>query len=210
MTVDDRVVERRLLLKRAFPRTKLFNIGKQMNIPYFQLFTTAWDIEENDAALEIASAMSDTQLKEVFRAYKPREWVVFRGRHYTFVDGLLLIESSWEKVRKGLHQAIKRYGKNCEGVLKVLVETGRSCSLMDIKHVLKKTVDPLPILETLENLKVIVSSYKGDKYQEWKILEETLPLIRSVLGMATTQLRMEPLTGMVLSMHLSSLNPFQD
>jgi len=194
MTVDDRVVERRLLLKRAFPRTKLFNIGKQMNIPYFQLFTTAWDIEENDAALEIASAMSDTQLKEVFRAYKPREWVVFRGRHYTFVDGLLLIESSWEKVRKGLHQAIKRYGKNCEGVLKVLVETGRSCSLMDIKHVLKKTVDPLPILETLENLKVIVSSYKGDKYQEWKILEETLPLIRSVLGMATTQLRMEPLT----------------
>jgi len=191
MTVDDRVVERRLLLKRAFPRTKLFNIGKRMNIQYFQLFTTAWDVEEDDAALEIASAMSDTQLKEVFRDYKPREWIVFRGRFYTLADGLLLFESSWEKIRKGLHQAINRYGKNCERVLKVFVETGRSCSLTEIKHALKKTVDPLPILETLGNLKVIVTSYEGDKYQEWTILEETLPLVRSVLGMAPPPPRTE-------------------
>jgi hypothetical protein len=192
MTVDDRVIERRILLKRAFPRTKLFNIGKRMDIPYFQLFTTAWDVEEDDAALEIASAISDTQLEEVFREYKPREWIVFRGRCYTLADGLLLFESSWEKIRKGLHQAIKKYGKNCERVLEVFVETGRSCGLTEIKHVLKKTVDPLPILETLGNLKVIVTSYEGDKYQEWKILEETLPLVRSVLGMAPTPPRMEP------------------
>ena len=192
MTVDDRVVERRLLLKRAFPRTKLFSIGKQLNIPYFQRFTTAWDIEEDDAALEIASAINDTQLKEVFETYSPREWVVFRGGYYTFEDDVLLLESSWKKIQKGLHQTRRKYGKNCTAVLKVLVETGKSSNLREIKHDLKPGVDPLRILEMLEQLKVIVTSYKGDKYQEWKILEEALPLIRSALGMAPTPLKMKP------------------
>ena len=192
MTVDDRVVERRLLLKRAFPRTKLFSIGKQLNIPYFQRFTTAWDIEEDDAALEIASAINDTQLKEVFETYGPREWVVFRGGYYTFEDDVLLLESSWKKIQKGLHQTRRKYGKNCTAVLKVLVETGKSSNLREIKRGLKPGVDPLRILEMLEQLKVIVTSYKGDKYQEWKMLEETLPLIRSALGMAPTPLIMKP------------------
>ncbi len=192
MTVDDRVVERRLLLKRAFPRTKLFSIGKQLNIPYFQRFTTAWDIEEDDAALEIASAINDTQLKEVFETYSPREWVVFRGGYYTFEDDVLLLESSWKKIQKGLHQTRRKYGKNCDAVVKVLVETGKSSNLKEIKRGLKQGVDPLRILEMLEQLKVIVTSYKGDKYQEWKILEETLPLIRSALGMAPTPLKMKP------------------
>lgn len=192
MTVDDRVVERRLLLKRAFPRTKLFSIGKQLNIPYFQRFTTAWDIEEDDAALEIASAINDTQLKEVFETYSPREWVVFRGEYYTFEDDVMLLESSWKKIQKGLHQTRRKYGKNCTAVLKVLVETGKSSNLREIKRDLKQGVDPLRILEMLEQLKVIVTSYKGDKYQEWKILEEALPLIRSALGMAPTPLKMKP------------------
>ncbi|MBA7496597.1 hypothetical protein ES702_07206 [subsurface metagenome] len=192
MTVDDRVVERRLLLKRAFPRTKLFSIGKQLNIPYFQRFTTAWDIEEDGSALEIASAINDTQLKEVFETYSPREWVFFRGEYYTFEDDVLLLESSWKKIQKGLHQTRRKYGKNCDAVLKVLVETGKSSNLREIKHDLKPGVDPLRILGMLEQLKVIVTSYKGDKYQEWKILEETLPLIRSALGMAPTPLKMRP------------------
>lgn len=191
MTVEDRVVERRLLLKRAFPRTKLFIIGKQLNIPYFQRFTTAWDIEEDDAALEIASAINDTQLKEVFETHSPREWVFFRGGYYTFEDDVLLLESSWEKIQKGLHQTRRKYGKNCAAVVKALVETGKSSNLKEIQRGLKQGVDLLRILEMLEQLKVIVTSYKGDKYQEWKILEETLPLIRSALGMAPTPLKIK-------------------
>jgi len=48
---------------------------------------------------------------------------------------------------------------------------------------LRRDVNPRPILAELERLKVVVTSYKGDRYQEWKILEETSPLLQSELGM---------------------------
>ena len=183
MTVDDRVVERRLLLQRAFPRIDLFEIGKELNIPYFGRFVSGWDVDEDEAALEIASRISDTQLQKVFEKYAARVWVVFRGKHYTFENGVLHLEGSWKTIRANLYQAKKKYRKNCLAVLKTLVETGESCGLREIKKNLRRDVDPRPILAELERLKVVVTSYKGDRYQEWKILEETSPLLQSELGM---------------------------
>jgi hypothetical protein len=67
-------------------------------------------------------------------------------------------------------------------VLKTLAEAGKSCSLRDVRRGLKRSVDPLPILTELEQLKIITTAYKGDQYREWKILEETAPLIWQELG----------------------------
>jgi len=183
MLVDDKLVERKLLLKRVFPITKLFEIGKGLGIPYFNRFMSCWDIDEDDAAIEIASNISDTQLKEIFEKYEPRKWTMFRGKHYLFEDGTIHFEDSWKRIQANVYQARKRFGKACTDILKTLIENAGGCGLKEISVKVERGIDPLPILAELERLKVIVTSYKGDQYQEWMILEEISPLVRSELGM---------------------------
>jgi len=183
MGVEDKTVERKILLRRAFRDHQLFEIGKNLGIAYFNRFRSKWDIDKDQAALEIASVISDIQLQEAFEKRSPREWVVFRGKHYTFEDGKFLLECSWKTLESNLRQFRKEHGRNGLSVLERLVESGKSCDLKEIGISLRQGVDPLPILNELERLKIIVVSYRGDEYQEWKVLEETTPLIRSELGM---------------------------
>ena len=182
VTVEDKIVERKLLLKRAFPVSTLFKIGRKLNLAYFDRFSSEWDIDEDEAALEIASKISEMQLKEIFKKFKPRKWAVFRGQYYTLEDGTFLLEGSWKNLQANLRQAKKRFRKNALTILKTLAEAGKSCGLKEIRRNLKRSVDPLPILDELERLKLITTAYKGDQYQEWKILEETSPLIWRELG----------------------------
>jgi hypothetical protein len=183
MTSEDKAIERRMLLKRAFSRHKLFDIGQSLSIAYFNRFKSKWDIDENQAALEIASEISDEKLKEAFERQGPRDWIAFRGRYYTFEDGKLQLQGSWKTIESNIRQIKKEHGKDGLAVLKKLAEVGQSCDLKEIATDLKESLDPLPILNELERLKIIVTSYIGDRYQEWKVLEETAPLIRSELGM---------------------------
>jgi len=182
VTAEDRIVERKLLLKRAFSVSKLFEIGMNLNLAYFNRFSSKWDIDEDEAALEIASDISEAQLKQVFDKFKPQKWAAFRGQYYTFENGTFLLEGSWKNLQANIRQVKQKFRRNTLAVLKTLVEAGRSCSLKDIRHNLKRSVDPLPILTELEQLKVITTAYKGDQYQEWKILEETSSLIWQELG----------------------------
>jgi len=187
LTVEDKVVERKILLKRAFPRHRLFEIGKTLAIPYFERFEDAWNIDEDQAAFEIASTISDARLREIFDTHKPREWIVFRGKHYTFEDGTLLPEGSWKTIENNLRQMRKKHGKNGLEVLKVLVEAGKGCGLKDMATTLRQHFDPSPIVSELERLKIVALSYQGDGYQEWKILEEVSPLVQSELGIAPSE-----------------------
>jgi hypothetical protein len=51
----------------------------------------------------------------------------------------------------------------------------------------KLKVDAYEILEKLEQLKVVVPTYIGEEYREWKILEETMPIIREELGITAVE-----------------------
>ena len=182
--LNDKVLERKLLLKRVFLRNKLFRIGKTLNIPYFHNFHSEWNIDDNRAALEIASNISDELLKEVFSNYEPRKWEVFRGQYYTFENGEFKFEGSWKAIQAAVAQTTRKYGGNCVTVLKCLVESGKGCSLKKISQNLPEGTNPSPILSDLEKMKVIVTSYKSKEFQEWMILEETSPIIQSELGLA--------------------------
>ncbi|HTY75799.1 MAG TPA: hypothetical protein VMD05_09575, partial [Candidatus Nanoarchaeia archaeon] len=48
-------------------------------------------------------------------------------------------------------------------------------------------VDPYAVLEKLEQLKIVVPTYKGEAYREWRILDEMMPLIREELGMPISE-----------------------
>jgi hypothetical protein len=183
VAAEDKVVERKILLKRVFPRHQLFEIGRKLAIPYFERFENAWSINEEQAAFEIASVISDAQLKEVFEAQKPRKWVAFRGKHYTFEDGFLSLKGSWDIIQSSLQQIRKKYGESGIEVLKVFLEAVEGCSLKDVSEKLRRRVDPAPIVADLERLKIIVPFYEGEGYREWGVLEEVSPLIRLELGL---------------------------
>lgn len=182
MASDVRLLERKILLKRAFPLIELFEIGKELEIPYFGRFTSGWDIDEDEAPLEIASKLSDIQLRKVFDEHAPRDWAVFRGSHYTLENGELYLEGSEKTIRANIYQTKKKYGKKSVAVLNTLVEADGGCSLNEIGKNLKPGIDLTPLLAELERLKIIVTSYKGTQYQEWRILEEVSPMVRRELG----------------------------
>ena len=69
-------------------------------------------------------------------------------------------------------------------VLRVLLETGKGCNLMDLAASLKNRIDLQPVVEDLERLKIVSVSYQGRGYKEWNILEEVSPLIQLELGVA--------------------------
>lgn len=179
--LNDRIFEREILLRRLLPRSMLYKVGKSLGIPYFQNYSNEWDIDEQKAALEIASNVSDEQLKMIFRNSKPREWEVFRGKYYTFEKGEFRLEDSWKAIQSALAKAKMKYGKNCSEVLKCLLQSSRGCNLNEIKRNVPEGVDLSQILSDLEKSSVIVRSYKSKQSFEWSILEETLPLIRQEL-----------------------------
>jgi len=183
MIDEDKIVERKLLLKLTFPVADLFEIGKELEIPYFKRFVSCWEIDADEAALEIALNTSDTKLKKIYKRYTPREWVSFRGKYYTFENGGLRLTGSWGKIRTKISEAKKKYGKNCVSVLKEMIKAGGNFGLKEARQTLKQGINPYPVLAALEKLKVVVTSYKGDKYQEWKIPDEILPLIQQEVGM---------------------------
>jgi len=187
MAFEDKLLERKILLKRAFSRVELFDIGKELNIPYFGSFTSRWEVDEDEASIKIASNINDKQLEKIFDKHTPREWTVFRGAHYTFENGKLRLEGSSKTIQTNVYQAKKKYGENCVAILKKLVKAGRGCNLGEIKKSLKRDVDPLPILAELEQLKVIVTSYKGDQYQEWEVPEEISPMVQMELGIVVRE-----------------------
>ncbi|MEM2546594.1 MAG: hypothetical protein QXM37_03080, partial [Candidatus Bathyarchaeia archaeon] len=62
MEAEDKVVEKKILLRRVFPRHQLFEIGRKLAIPYFERLENAWCVDEEQAAFEIASAVGDARL----------------------------------------------------------------------------------------------------------------------------------------------------
>ena len=150
--IEEKRYERKELLKRAFSRVDLFEIGKKLGIPYFEELHTSWEADEAMAAQEIASKTDDEGLRKIFESYRPREWAVFRGRHYTFENGNLQLEGSWEDIQEGIRKAMKRHGKNSIEVLRKILETGGSRSLESLRLDLKGLIccQSLLILRSLE------------------------------------------------------------
>lgn len=187
--LDSKTVERKILIERVFPRSQLFKMGKTLSIPYFREFQSEWDIDVDIAALEIASSLNDDQLGEAFTHYQPRKWEIFRGQYYSFENGEFRQEGSRKAIQASVAQIAKKYGQAGVDVLKCLVQSTSSCNLKEVNQKLPEGGNASLVLSDLEKLGVIVTSYKGEELQEWKILEETSPIVRMELGVAPKEIR---------------------
>jgi len=45
---NEKIFERGILLKRAFPKVKLYQIGRELDIPYFKRISSGWQIKDED------------------------------------------------------------------------------------------------------------------------------------------------------------------
>ncbi len=185
MAEDSKTAELKGLLKQAFARHRLFEIGRNLSIEYFERFEDAWDLDEDQAASEIAPQMDDDKLKSVFETQHPRDWIVFRGRYYTFEGGVLSLEGSWEEIQNSLNHVKQAHGKTGFEVLNFFLENEKGCSLKDVAANLKPDADAVSIVNELEKLKIINVSYQGQGYKEWKISEGISPLVQSELMQST-------------------------
>ncbi len=172
-----------MLLKRVFSRADLFGIGNWLKLPYFGELANGWKIgNEEEASFVIAQELDDDALRKVFTEFKPRDWATFRGRFYSFEDGIFTADSASKTIENGVRRAKTRYGPLVMSILKALIESRGPLNLEELKTQVKAD-DLREVLEDLERLKVIVTSYRGDTYQEWQIPDETVPIIEYELGM---------------------------
>lgn len=184
MADKDKTTERKMLLERAYPLTKLFEIGRSLGIQDFSSLENPWNLNQSQTAAKIASAISDDQLNEIFDKWKPREWAVFRGKYFTLEGGCLELQGAWKTVENSIHEFRRQYGKNGLAVLEKLAESGTNLGLEEISVDLENGVDVASIVNALERLKIIAVAYQGDNYQEWAIPEELMSLVRAELGLA--------------------------
>ena len=186
---NEKIIERAMLLKRAFPKVKLYQIGMELEIPYFKRISSGWRIKnEDEACLVLGAALNDDLLMKILRKHKPREWAVFRGRFYVLQNGRLSIEGFGEKIEEAIRKAKSRYGSDVELILKSLLKHGGSADLNRLKKDVK-SANLEDALRDLANLDLIVLSYEGDKHKEWRILNETIPLIEAELGLKSRRSR---------------------
>ena len=184
MAVDDRTLERKLLIRRIYPAVDIFQIGKQQALPFFDQYVNAWECDPDEAALEIAKSLEDKKLLEVVRKHPPRSYVVFRGAYYTFEDSTLTLNGVAERVHAGIKETQRKYGLTVAGLLKAMVLAGGSFGAKELRESARLKVNPYAVLERLEQLKIVEPTYHGETYREWRIPEETVPLVREELGMS--------------------------
>jgi hypothetical protein len=82
---------------------------------------------------------------------------------------------------------MKKHGKKGFEVLKAFLVTGRGCGLKDLSAHVKRDVNPEPIIEEFEKLKIVEVSYQGSGYKEWRIPEEIAPLVQTRLGLTAPE-----------------------
>jgi hypothetical protein len=187
MSSDDKTIEKKILLQRAFSLTQIFEIGNEIGNQYFDQFVSPWELDPDEAALEIAQTLSDAQLQTVVKKYQVREWAVFRGKYYSFENGALTLKGIIEKIHAGIGETEKQYGNAAVYVLKATAQGSGSFGLKEFRDAVKQKIDPYPVLMKLEQLKLVVPTHKSEDYSEWRILEETLPMIRAELGMPASE-----------------------
>jgi hypothetical protein len=187
MSVDDKTLERKLLIKRIFPPSTVYAVGKDLSIPYFDRYVNAWEPDQDEAALELAQFVNDKQLLSALKKHPPRSYAVFRGANYTFEDNALLLKGSNQRIQAGIRETEKKFGKVVAEVLKAMVEAGGSFGKDEYAAIAKLKVNLEAVMARLEQLKVVVPSYVSEDYREWRMLEETLPFIREELGLPTLE-----------------------
>ena len=196
MDEKDKIKERALLLMRFYRhKDDIYNIGKELNIPYFNQFKDYQDMDYDQGALEISKVIADIDLLKLTKEKTPKYRLGlggFQGEYYTATEkGEVKFDSSWEEVRRNVQKALDKWGEKAYGLLqaminkegKVTYKEGRAAyfELTDeIEEVLGYEYAPTHLFSPFESLKLIFRT-GSNKYRTWTMPPEILPVVEEEL-----------------------------
>lgn len=184
MDEEERIREKALLLMRFYWRDEIYNIGKELNIHYFDQFENYWDIDHYKGALEVSSVITDNDLLKLTKEKPPRYGLSlggFQGEYYTATEkGEVELGNSWEGVKKNVQKALDKWGEKAYGVLQAIInKDGRAAYfeiIDEIESVLGYEYVPSYLLPRFGSLKLIFKT-GSNKYPDWTMPPEIIPVV---------------------------------
>lgn len=114
MQNEEKLRERISLLMRFFWLDSLFRIGKELHLSFFDNVSNYWEMNQYQAAVEIAKNIDDDKLLKFTKKYMPRYGLRlggFHGKYYTATEtGELKFEDSRDVIRTSVNKALKKWG----------------------------------------------------------------------------------------------------
>jgi len=188
MELEEKLKERISLLTRFFWLEDLFKIGKELNLNYFQKYTNYWDINQYQAAAEIARSIDDNRLIELTIRYLPKYGLTlggFHGRYYTASEtGELKLESSWELIRRNVKKALGKWDDRAYGIFQALINKNGTATYFDLIDEIEKVLGyefiPSYLLPRLGTLNIVFKT-GSNKYPDWTMPSEIMAVVQEEL-----------------------------
>ena len=181
---DEKVFELRILFDRCFSDPKIFEIGEFLEIEYFKKINGIHNWDKDRALYEITSNLNEKQLTEIFTLFEPWKWVNFKGKRYTYTNGRISFKNSWESLRLNFELLIKKHGKLANEVIDIISRSTNGENLDSLNKQISlryKKTDISKLLEELYQIGLIIPVYQGEIITEWKIPQEIIPEVQSVI-----------------------------
>ncbi len=187
---DKKLVEKTLLLMRFYGEERIYEIGKEMGIPFFDQFHKYSEMSYHRGALEISREIKDDEeLVKLIKENPPKYGLSlggFQGSYYTATEGgELSLSSSSEKVRKNVKKSLDNWDKKAYGVLRAIVNKCGTVTKNDITDEIEKILEPgyswANLLPRLVPRRLVFKIfYNGNPC--WKMPEEIIPIVQEQLS----------------------------
>ncbi|MGC9187548.1 MAG: hypothetical protein ACP5GN_07690 [Fervidicoccaceae archaeon] len=194
---EEKIRERIIILKRYYPyldfswgdidRLRLYkevfaNSITAANSPLLEKLKLGKQVDLK----ELASIMSDSQLRKVVEISPYKEIENFRGNCYTVkAGGTLELKSSWGEVKEAVREVVKTHGRKGYALLKVLAES--EFASIDkiagkVSEILGEKFYPARLLSELYTRWDLVWHSKNFNYWGWIMPSEIRPAVIEALS----------------------------
>ena len=185
---EQKLRERTSLLMRFFWLDVLFKIGKELHLRLFDKVSNYWEINQYQAATEIAKNIDDNKLLELTKKYIPRYGLRlggFHGKYYTATEtGELRFVDSRHLIRTNVQKALDKWGDKAYGLLQALIIRNGRASYFDLIDEIEKVLGyefiPSYLLPRLGPLNLVFKT-GSNKYPDWTMPSEIIPVVQEEL-----------------------------
>ena len=188
MQDEEKLRERISLLIRFFWLDDLFKIGKELNLPFFDKVKNYWEMNQYQAATEIARNIEDDRLLEITKKHIPRYGLRlggFHGKYYTATEtGELRFEDSQNLIRANVKKVLAKWGDKAYGLLQALINKNGRASYFDLIDEIEKVLGyeyvPSYLLPRFGPLNLVFKT-GSNKYPDWTMPSEIVPVVQEEL-----------------------------
>jgi hypothetical protein len=196
MQEDEKLRERISLLMRFFGLDILFNIGKELGLPFFDSVSNYWEMNQYQAAAKIANNVDDNKLLALTKRYVPRyglNFGGFHGKYYTATETAeLRLEDSSKIIAANVNKALDKWGDKAYGLLQALINRNGRVGYFDLIDEIEKVLGyefiPSFLLPRLRPLNLVFKT-GSNKYPEWSMPTEIISIVQEELRRFTRPLQ---------------------